>query len=265
MKSGHVHNNNTNSEEVGLVALLDIYSKIIDCNNNNDASNINDGDDNNDSGVIVIDSDDLATHPSTVLRDLCHSLHIDYTDDMLHWKRGGPHDCDGPWADWWYADVWDSDGWDNAKKDNTDDADAAVAEDRDSKNNINSKQGGGVNHPRTQKYKTVPPHLLPLLRMSYPAYEFLKTRTLSYTKRRNVTVPPSGRLFEDERNEHVLVYVGSSCGSGGGRIVPREMARVSPFDSSVQGGDGKREKSFALNDHSHGFLFVYNQIYTCKT
>ena len=253
------------------MALLDIYSKIIDCNNNNDGNNGNtddggdNGDNNDDSGVIVIDSDDLATHPTTVLRDLCNSLSIDYTDDMLHWKRGGPHDCDGPWAEWWYGDVWDSDGWDNAKKDNTatNDDDDAVAD-----GDLKNKQGGGVNHPRTQKYKTVPPHLLPLLRMSYPAYEFLKTRTLSYQKRRNVTVPPSGRLFEDERNEHVLVYVGSSCGSGGGRIVPREMARVSPFDSSVQGGDGKRENVFVLlltRPLTLGFWFVYNQIYTCKT
>jgi hypothetical protein len=71
--------------------------------------------------------------------------------------------------------------------------------------------------------------------MSIPAYNFLRTLTPAYNKRRAITTPPSGRLYEDTRNESLLVYVGSSGGRG--RIVPRDMAAVSPFDSSVQGGD----------------------------
>lgn len=248
-KSSHVHNGNTHSEEVGTVALLDIYSKIADrCNKDTTKDTTNDtttdtttNEEEEDGEVVVVDSDELASRPRKTLRELCEALRIDYRDDMLRWEKGGPHECDGPWAKWWYGDVWESEGWDNADDaatttaDNGDgvgDDDATTAVRKESKNN----NIGGVNHPRTRRYKTVPPHVLPLLRMSHPAYEFLKTRTLSY-KNRNVAVPPSGKLFEDPRNQDVLVYVG---GSGGvGRIVPREMAGVSPFDSSVQGGDGE--------------------------
>ena len=71
-KSSHVHNDNTHSEEVGTVALLDIYSKIADrCNKDttndtttNDTTTndttINDddgGEENEDREVVVVDSD----------------------------------------------------------------------------------------------------------------------------------------------------------------------------------------------------------------
>lgn len=93
----------------------------------------------------------------------------------------------------------------------------------------------GIDHKRTRKYGTVPPSYRTVLRMSIPAYNFLRTLTFAYRKRRAINTPPSGRLYEDPRNESIFVYVGSSGGRG--RIVPRDMAAVSPFDSSVQGGD----------------------------
>lgn len=217
-KSGDVHQNNPHPEEVGIVQLLDVYSKVMGATFNNDGSK---------AGAIVIDSDDLASQPVKMLQELCASLDIDYRDSMLRWKNG-KHECDGPWAKWWYHDVWESSGWD-----------AAIEDDN------NNKNGSGVNHPRTKRYRTVPQNLMPVFRLSSPAYEFLKTCTLSY-EQRAIAIPPSGKLFEDPRNEHVLVYVGSSCGPGGGRIVPREMARVSPFDSSVQGGDGKRVQTCTI-------------------
>lgn len=224
-KSGNVHKNNIHPEEVGIVQLLDVYSKVMGSTLNNNKSN----------GAIVIDSDDLASQPATVLKQLCASLNVDYRESMLRWKVG-KHQCDGPWAKWWYHDVWGSSGWD------------AAVEDR-----IND-ENSGVNHPRTKRYKTVPPKLLPVLRISYPAYEFLKTCTLSY-KNRAIATTPSGKLFEDPRNENVLVYVGSSSGPTGGNIVPREMAGLSPFDSSVQGGDGKY--IFIKEDATHAMNFRY--------
>ena len=91
----------------------------------------------------------------------------------------------------------------------------------------------GNSHPRTQRYRTVPPMLLPTLRMSITAYNFLQTLTSTH-RQRALSTPPSGKLYEDPRNEHLLVFVGRK---GKGRIIPRDMAAVSPFDSSVQGGD----------------------------
>jgi hypothetical protein len=140
-------------------------------------------------------------------------------------------------AKWWYQDVWESDGWDVAAGDGPDDAAAAAG---------GGAASSGIDHPRTQKYRTVPPSLLPALRMSMPAYDFLRTLTPAYRRRRAVSTPPSGRLYEDPRNEHVFVFVGAKGGGGRGRIVPRDMAGVSPFDSSVQGGDATWGESSAI-------------------
>ncbi|KAL7543719.1 hypothetical protein ACHAWF_007840 [Thalassiosira exigua] len=218
-----------------------------------------------DDAAVVVDSDDLAAHPEATLRGLCAALGIGYRDSMLRWSAG-PHECDGPWgecrenpsslsgfqrhirssifltneiprlvpAKWWYHDVWESTGW------NVEDADAAAAA------------------PGKRRYRTVPPALLPALRMSVPAYDFLRTLTLAH-RTRALSKPPSGRLYEDPRNESVLVYVGAPSGPGrrgAGRIVPRDMAGISPFDSSVQGGDATWEgiriydgKIFHLDRH----------------
>lgn len=156
--------------------------------------------------VVVIDSDDLADDPCTSLQDMCTALNIDYDESMLQWKAGA-HECDGPWSKWWYQSVWKSSGW-----------------------NI-----GGDDIGARQNYRVVPPTLLPTLHLSMPAYKFLQTLTLSH-KNRALSTPPSGNLYEDPRNEHVLVYVGTP-GRKSGNIIPRDLAKISPFDSSVQGGD----------------------------
>jgi branched-subunit amino acid aminotransferase/4-amino-4-deoxychorismate lyase len=163
--------------------------------------------------VVVIDSDDLADEPCKSLQELCSALNIGYDESMLHWEAG-VHECDGPWNKWWYHNVWKSSGWD-ADGDN------------------------GGNGSRQSRYRTVPPDLLPALRLTMPAYTFLQTLTASH-KNRALTTPPSGKLYEDPRNEHVLVYVGTP-GRKSGNIIPRELAKISPFDSSVQGGDATWE------------------------
>mmetsp|Transcript_16941 Transcript_16941/g.30758 ORF Transcript_16941/g.30758 Transcript_16941/m.30758 type:complete len:690 (+) Transcript_16941:124-2193(+) len=213
-KSGSVHGKNPHPDEVGITQLLDVYSKVL-------GSSMNRAEEED---VIVIDSDDLAADPRKSLQDLCAALGIEYRDSMLKWQAG-PHKCDGPWAKWWYHDVWESSGWD------VEDVDA------------NESNTSGLNHPRTQRYRTVPPALVPALRMSIPAFNFLQTLTSS-NQERAITTPPSGRLYEDPRNEHVLVFVGTPSTPtrrGTGRIIPRDMAAISPFDSSVQGGDATWE------------------------
>lgn len=239
-KSGDVHGNNPRPDEVGVVPLLDVYSKAIV-----------------DGTVTVVDSDDLAADPEVCLKELCATLGIEYRDSMLQWKAG-PHDCDGPWAEWWYHDVRGSTGWDPA--DEVRGGNDEASEKEAGKNSGDSSDGGdetmtdgnadcndndGTDErpkkkKKTPNYRTVPPALLPSLRMSLPAYDFLRTLTPTYS-RRAVSAPPSGKLYEDPRNEHVLVYVGAPGPKGRGRILPRDMAGISPFDSSVQGGDAAWE------------------------
>jgi protein-lysine N-methyltransferase EEF2KMT len=124
----------------------------------------------------------------------------------------GPHECDGPWASWWYADVHKSNGW-----------------------TVKSNGGDPASEtPSSTRYRTLNPAYTAALRASIPAYDYLKRLTRRYQLRG----PPPQQIYEDPRNEHILVYIGAP---GRGQIVPRDMASVSPFDSSVQGGDAAWE------------------------
>jgi branched-chain amino acid aminotransferase group I len=154
----------------------------------------------------VLDADDLAGDPPTRLQDTCARLGVaaSYSDRMLTWPAG-PKACDGPWADWWYQSVHKSTGWE-------------------------VEEGGS-----SRRYRTLPPDLYPALQAAMPAYDYLKTLTYGYAHRG----PPPSELYEDARNENLLVYVGASKSRG--RLVPRQQAGVSPWDSSVQGGDAAWE------------------------
>jgi hypothetical protein len=123
---------------------------------------------------------------------------------------------------WWYENVHKSTGWQTS-----------VTE----------------YYPATSKYRTLDPLLMPALKASFPAYEFLRNLTISHLKRG----PPLSEMYEDPRNEHLLVWIGAP---GRGRLLPRDMAGVSPWDSSVQGGDAcwegirvYRGKIFSLDKH----------------
>jgi len=191
---GAVHGDNPTPEELGFISLLTIYSKL-------ESKKISNGDDK--CRALVIDSDELANDPKGSLSDLCKRLSIDYSDTMLSWKKG-EHECDGPWAKWWYHSVHKSDGW---------------------------KSSSAENPHETKKYRVLNPKLMPALKISMQAYYFLSQLTSSYGDRG----PPSNEIYEDPRNEHLLVWIGAP---NRGRLLPRSMAGVSPWDSSVQGGDG---------------------------
>jgi len=215
--AGSVHDNNPTPDEVGIVPLLSIHSSLV--------SNVN----NNAHPPVILDSDQLVRNPKHTLTKLCEDLNIDYTDDMLTWESG-EHLCDGPWAKWWYDYVHQTTGWEI--------------------NDNNSNTSKSVPSPSTFKYRTLPPSLLPTLRASLPAYQYLQSLSSTYQSRG----PPPSQTYEDPRNEHLLLYVGSAGQPG--KILPREIAGVSPFDSSVQGGDATWEgiriyngRIFHLNKH----------------
>ena len=52
----------------------------------------------------VVDSRDVLEHPQRLLRLLCESLDVEFTDAMLSWPPG-PRDTDGVWAKYWYDAV----------------------------------------------------------------------------------------------------------------------------------------------------------------
>lgn len=65
---------------------------------------------NNGKTPVVIDSDELLKNPETYLRKLCAALHIDFSEKMLSWKKGGIPE-DGIWAKHWYKNVHNSEGF----------------------------------------------------------------------------------------------------------------------------------------------------------
>jgi hypothetical protein len=83
--SSDVHGNNPTSDEVGIVPLLTIYSKL-----ESRANGLN-------SHPVILQSDDLVADPEGTLSSICAGLGIPYKDSMLTWKSG-QHECDGPWA-----------------------------------------------------------------------------------------------------------------------------------------------------------------------
>ena len=202
-----VHNS-ISSDEVGIIQLLSIYSTLSSLM----------------KPVVILDSDSLANDPDSTLKSLCQDLDIHYTDSMLTWSRG-KHDCDGPWAPWWYTDVHKSNGW-------------------------MTKQTSNGNHfLSNRKYRSLDQSLMHVLKSSMPAYTYLLSLTSKYRTRG----PRPSQIYEDPRNANIIVYIGSP---GHGRLVPRDMAGISPWDSSVQGGDATwegiriyRGKIFKLERH----------------
>jgi len=232
--AGSVHGHNPTVEEVGIVPLLSIYSTLVS----------RAADDNTHKCLAFLDSDDLVKDPETALESICLDLKIDYTASMMEWKAG-PHACDGPWAAWWYANVHKSNGW----KRNT----SAIQKYYDTQEQ--STQGENTKHPEDHhQYRTLDPALLPALRASFPAYQYLKSLTRGYQSRG----PAPSAIYEDPRNQHLLCFIGAP---GRGQLVPRDMAAISPWDSSVQGGDAcweglrvYRGKILSLDKHLRRLL-----------
>lgn len=81
--SGGVHGDNPTSDEVGIVPLLLIYSKL----------------ESRMDGIqpVVLDSDELVNDPEGTLFSVCEKLQIPFFESMLTWEAG-KHKCDGPWA-----------------------------------------------------------------------------------------------------------------------------------------------------------------------
>lgn len=197
-----VHGHAVTTDEVGIIPLLSIYSQLQSRPNTTTTT-----DQSSSCGVVVLDSDTLVADPVAALQDFCQQLDIVYRPSMMTWPSG-PHACDGPWAPWWYHDVHQSTGW---------------------KLPADSLSSSSPS-PHSKRYRTLDPSLLPALRASLPAYQLLQTFTTSYRNRG----PPPDTIYEDVRNQNILVYIGTP---GRGRIIPRDMAGVNPFDSAVQGGD----------------------------
>jgi len=64
---------------------------------------------------IVVDSAELINNPEALLTKLCLRLEIPFSENMLHWKKGGIPE-DGVWAKYWYENVHNSTGFVTSNK-----------------------------------------------------------------------------------------------------------------------------------------------------
>ena len=59
---------------------------------------------------LVVDARDVLEDPGRVLKLLCDSLNLPFTDRMLQWPAG-PRDTDGVWGKYWYKEVYETTGF----------------------------------------------------------------------------------------------------------------------------------------------------------
>ena len=157
---------------------------------------------------IVIESKLLKSSSRDILIEVCSRLGLPFYENQLNWTAGPKPEVDGMWAKFWYDQVHMSTGF---------------AE------NSHSMTGG-------RKYKC-PLSLdqLDLYREALPFYEFLKRQAVGIDPLHpNSSLMSchgdSLSLLADVRNANLLAFIGNS-------YYPRELAKVSVFDSAVQGGD----------------------------
>lgn len=80
--------------DIGIPQQLDLYQYLI----------------NHDLLHAIVDTSILLQNPQQVLRQLCKSLDIPFTEKMLSWDAG-PRPEDGVWAPYWYHNVHSSTGF----------------------------------------------------------------------------------------------------------------------------------------------------------
>lgn len=134
---GDIHGNCPCVEQVGIVPMLSIHEST--------------------KSLAFVDSDELVANPASILADLCQDVGIVFTTEMLSWKSG-PHECDGPWAPWWYKSLHKSTGWVVKASSH-----AAAAE---------------------SQVRSVAPKYMDTLKVSMPAYNFLKKMNDIHVSRR---------------------------------------------------------------------------------
>lgn len=103
----------------------------------------------------------------------------------------------------------------------------------------------GFNIQASSKYTSFSPSLVSILRVAQPFYQALLPHcTFSTSKMVHGNIDHSGKildhgfdtsLYPDKRNFDILVWIGTP--EERNALLPREHAKLSVFDSAVQGGD----------------------------
>ena len=182
---------------------------------------------------ILIDSSSLQRHPREVLSRLCAALGLPFIENQLAWPAG-PKPCDGLWAGHWYASVHRSTGF---------------------VSDANSLKDPWGSDGRRSQYPYLSPGHASIYRECLPFYTTLRRHAIGVDPLNPGSSAADQFCFEDPqalpdpRNASIFAWVGD-------RLLPREQAKISAFDSAVQGGDAVWEgvrvysgRIFKLDEH----------------
>eukprot|EP00271_Cylindrocystis_brebissonii_P022179 TRINITY_DN8384_c0_g1_i1.p1 TRINITY_DN8384_c0_g1~~TRINITY_DN8384_c0_g1_i1.p1 ORF type:complete len:623 (-),score=77.18 TRINITY_DN8384_c0_g1_i1:194-2062(-) len=208
----------------------------------------------------VVDAADLRQNPEGTLRVLCADLGLPFDSAMLKWEAG-PKPMDGVWAPWWYAGVHASTHFASSAGTprkafpmdlypvleeartfytllkrhavrpllptaSTTGAEMRTGEDLHRAVEQASKANDSIDFSRSEDSASQQAS-----ESGAPERGISEKRALEKWSNDDATAGPA---LPDERNRRLLVWVGGS-------LVTRDEARVSVFDSSVQGGDAAWE------------------------
>mmetsp|Transcript_10578 Transcript_10578/g.17246 ORF Transcript_10578/g.17246 Transcript_10578/m.17246 type:complete len:670 (-) Transcript_10578:128-2137(-) len=263
-------------ESMGLPVLVDLYSCI-----------------RRHTGVtpVVADSNMLRDEPEAVLRSLCDRLSIPFYPEQLQWPAGPKPDIDGLWAPHWYDKLHKSTGFYTSKKT------IAASKGEGRSKDQSAKYYPALSAEQRLLYREVLP-FYEILRSNALGVDPLNpgssvvlpigSSSSSSSNSKNgsgndsvidhgikmhlgTTATPAATAtgsgtgsvtqhdlslsrLSDPRNANLLVWVGD-------RLLPRDLAKISVFDSTVQGGDACWEgmrvykgKVFQLDAHVNRML-----------
>jgi protein-lysine N-methyltransferase EEF2KMT len=208
---------------------------------------------------IVVDTDILRDYPSEVLQELCLAIGIPFDNKMLTWPAG-PKAYDGLWASHWYSGVHKSTCF--APKSNYDYQTDSNPIKSKIKNIdlIDQTDGEPLNMKQIDVYRDCFPYYETLRRYAIGRHP-INPDSSTITKNR-LYIPLTTKLklqydknhiqnHNQNQNQNHVIDHGVSVSTMelshpenadvliwlGDRLVPREAAKVSVFDSAVQGGD----------------------------
>lgn len=196
---------------------------------------------------IVLDVALLREFPEPILSETCRRIGIPFYPEQLSWPAGPKPDIDGIWASYWYEAVHKSTGFGLEFS-----SSSSSTSQQPSINLALSIEQIEIYRETLPFYDTLRRHAIgmqPINPGSSITTLHLPLHTATNIDGINGTVLVSSELLSDNRNVDLLAWVGD-------RLFPREQAKISVFDSAVQGGDAVWEglrvydgRIFKLEEH----------------
>jgi len=236
-----VHGAKTDWEDIGFNLLLNIWR---------DAKRFS----GQPQDPIVVDAEILRCYPREILTELTAHMEIPFYEAMLGWQVG-PKPYDGMWAPHWYHTVWKTTGFQACAA-----SSSCSSGEKRRPDLVTAADGTALSAEKLSLYRECLPFyellrrhalglhplnpgssVLPARLLYLPLTAAAATATAAAAAAAATAAAGATQVIDDglalapstlsdARNKDLLAWVGD-------RLLPRECAKVSVFDSAVQGGD----------------------------